>query len=79
MSEKRSESTRKKILDATLILMRETGNIEDVSVRKIVEKAGIKGVGIINYHFHLISLRINEGKSCGLNYRNSTPLLGKQI
>jgi AcrR family transcriptional regulator len=51
MKEKSSKNTKQKIIDATLELMREAGNIDDVSVRKIVQKAGIKGVGIINYHF----------------------------
>jgi AcrR family transcriptional regulator len=47
----KSENTKQKIIDATLELMREAGTVDEVSVRKIVQKAGIKGVGIINYHF----------------------------
>ena len=47
----KSENTKQKIIDATLELLRETGKTDEVSVRKIVQKAGIKGVGIINYHF----------------------------
>ena len=47
----KSENTKQKIIDATLGLLRETGKTDEVSVRKIVQKAGIKGVGIINYHF----------------------------
>ncbi len=49
--ESKTENTKQKIIAATLELMREAGNIDEVSVRKIVQKAGIKGVGIINYHF----------------------------
>ena len=45
---------------ATLELMRETGNINEISVRKIVQKAGIKGVGIINYHFGTKDKLIHE-------------------
>jgi AcrR family transcriptional regulator len=47
----KSENTKQRIIDATLELMREAGTVDEVSVRKIVQKAGIKGVGIINYHF----------------------------
>lgn len=60
MKSKSSENTKQKIIDATLELMRETGNTNEISVRKIVEKAGIKGVGIINYHFQTKDNLINE-------------------
>ena len=56
----KSKNTKQKIIDATLELLRETGSIEEVSVRKIVQKAGIKGVGIINYHFGTKDKLISE-------------------
>lgn len=56
----KSENTKQKIIDATLELLREVGNIEEVSVRKIVQRAGIKGVGIINYHFQTKDNLISE-------------------
>jgi AcrR family transcriptional regulator len=60
MNTKSSENTRQKIIDATLELLREAGSTEEVSVRKIVQKAGIKGVGIINYHFRTKDNLISE-------------------
>ena len=54
------ESTKRKIIDATLELMRETGDLNDISVRKIVKRAGVKGVGLINYHFGTKDNLINE-------------------
>ncbi|NPD87742.1 MAG: TetR/AcrR family transcriptional regulator [Asgard group archaeon] len=60
MKSKSSENTKKKIIDATLELLREAGNTNEVSVRKIVQKAGIKGVGIINYHFRTKDKLISE-------------------
>ena len=56
----KSEDTKQKIINATLELLKEAGNIEEVSVRKIVQKAGIKGVGIINYHFGTKDKLISE-------------------
>lgn len=60
MSKEKSENTKQRILDATLELLKETGDINEVSVRKIVQRAGIKGVGIINYHFRTKDNLINE-------------------
>ena len=60
MSSEKSKDTKQKILDATIDLLREIGDINEVSVRKIVQKAGIKGVGIINYHFQTKDNLINE-------------------
>jgi len=56
----KSENTKQRIIDATLELMREVGNVNEVSIRKIVQKAGIKGVGIINYHFKTKDNLISE-------------------
>ncbi len=60
MNSKTSENTKQKIIDATLELLREAGSTDEVSVRKIVQKAGIKGVGIINYHFQTKDNLISE-------------------
>ncbi|MHA1954088.1 MAG: TetR/AcrR family transcriptional regulator, partial [Candidatus Heimdallarchaeaceae archaeon] len=60
MQSKSSENTKQKIIEATLKLMREAGSINEVSVRKIVQEAGIKGVGIINYHFRTKDNLISE-------------------
>jgi AcrR family transcriptional regulator len=55
-----TESTKQKIISATLDLLRETGDLNEISIRKIVKKAGIKGVGLINYHFGTRDNLINE-------------------
>ena len=54
------ESTKQKIIDATLELLRETCNISKISIRKIVKRAGVKGVGLINYYFGTKDTLINE-------------------
>jgi AcrR family transcriptional regulator len=55
-----SETTKKNIINATLELMNELGDINKLSIRKIVKRAGIKGVGLINYHFGTKENLINE-------------------
>ncbi len=54
------ENTKQKIIDATIELMKEIGDISKISIRKIVKRAGIKGVGLINYHFRTKENLINE-------------------
>ena len=54
------ESTKQKIIDATLELLREFGDMNEISIRKILKKAEVKGVGLINYHFGTRENLINE-------------------
>ena len=60
MKNEDSKDTKQKIIDATLELMRETGDSNEISVRKINKRAGIKGVGLINYHFGTRENLINK-------------------
>ncbi|MHA2287977.1 MAG: TetR/AcrR family transcriptional regulator [Promethearchaeota archaeon] len=55
-----NKDTKQRIINATLELMRETGKTSEISVRKIVNRAGIKGVGLINYHFGTRENLINK-------------------
>ena len=57
MSEK-SVSTKEKILNATLELLNEYNNTNDISLRTIAKRAGIT-VGLINYHFQTKENLIN--------------------
>jgi AcrR family transcriptional regulator len=61
------ESTKKKIINATLELMRETGDLNEISIRKIVKRAGVKGIGLINYHFGTRDNLINEAVRADTN------------
>jgi len=46
----KKDETKKRIIEVTAALLNATENPEDVTIRKIAEKAGV-GVGLINYHF----------------------------
>lgn len=56
-------TTRKKIIEATIQIIEEKQNLEDVTIRGIAEKASIS-VGLINYHFkskkNLINVSVRE-------------------
>jgi AcrR family transcriptional regulator len=45
-----TQSARSRIMQAAIDIMREIGEVEEVTVRKIAKRAGV-GVGLINYHF----------------------------
>jgi len=48
----KSEKTQENIIAKTIALIRETnGDTEDISIRKIAERAGI-GIGLVNHYFH---------------------------
>lgn len=57
------KDARQLIIDAVKNLMNETGNIEEITVRQIAERAGV-GTGLINYHFkskdNLLSIAIGD-------------------
>lgn len=43
--------TKKKIISAVKELLTEGCPVEDITIRKIAQKAGV-GIGTVNYHFH---------------------------
>ncbi len=45
-----ARDTKKRIVTATIEVMRESADLEQVTVRRIAERAGV-GVGLVNYHF----------------------------
>lgn len=55
--------TRERIIGATIELLNELPDVENITVRLVAQRAGV-GVGLINYHFHtrdnLISLAIGR-------------------
>lgn len=61
------ENTKQKLIDATIELLKELGDINEISIRKIVKRAGIKGVGLINYHFGTKENLINEAVRADTN------------
>ncbi len=44
------KDARERIIEVTLNLLNEVDDIEEITVRKIAERANV-GVGLINYHF----------------------------
>jgi AcrR family transcriptional regulator len=48
--DKKDLDARNRILKATKEILGETGNIDQITVRQIAERANV-GVGLINYHF----------------------------
>ncbi len=61
----KKEATKKKIIGATLDLLDQSENPEDITVRKIAEAAGI-GPGLISYHYQSRDNLINEAVSIKL-------------
>ncbi len=47
---KDEQQAREKLMEVTTQLIRERGNIEEVTIRDIAAQAGV-GVGLVNYHF----------------------------
>lgn len=50
---------REKLIEATTELIRQYGNIEDVTIRDITARAGV-GVGLVNYHFQTKENLVNQ-------------------
>ncbi|EQJ98197.1 bacterial regulatory s, tetR family protein [Clostridioides difficile P51] len=57
------KDARERIIEVTLNLLNEVDDIEEITVRKIAERANV-GVGLINYHFktkdNLLSTAIGD-------------------
>ena len=57
------EETKGKIIQCTIQLMMETGNLEKITMRDIASRAGI-GLGAVNYHFqsknNLINISVRQ-------------------
>ncbi len=58
----RKNVSKKKLLDATAVLLDTTDNPDDITVRKIAEAAGV-GVGLINYYYESRDQLIHEAVS----------------
>ncbi len=55
----KSDSTKKKMLNATIELMNECDNLNKLSLRRIAKRAGVT-VGLINYHFQTKENLLNK-------------------